>query len=47
MNEPRRGRRVVVPGLGNKLLCFFPRLLPTAILLPAIAFMQKGKAGKS
>lgn len=41
------GRRVVIPGLGNKLLCFFPRLLPTAILLPVVAFMQKGKAGKS
>jgi uncharacterized protein len=41
------GRRVVIPGLGNKLLCFFAPLMPKAILLPVIAFMQKGKAGKS
>ncbi len=35
------GQRIVIPGLGNKLLCFFAPLLPRAILLPVVARMQK------
>lgn len=38
------GRRVVIHGFTNRLLCFFAPLTPTAILLPVIAAMQKAKA---
>jgi uncharacterized protein len=38
------GRRTVIPGLANKLLCWMAPLLPRAILLPMIAAMQKGKS---
>lgn len=41
------GRRVVIPGLGNKLLCHIAPLIPRAILLPMVASMQKRKAGKA
>lgn len=37
------GRRTVIPGLANKLLCWTAPLLPRAILLPTIAAMQGGK----
>jgi short-subunit dehydrogenase len=32
-----RGKRVVVPGFGNKLAIFFTRLMPHALLLPIVA----------
>jgi len=38
------GRRTVIPGVANKLLCWMAPLLPRAILLPMIAAMQKGKS---
>ncbi len=41
------GRRIVIPGLGNKLLCHVAPLIPAAILLPLVASMQKRKAGKA
>jgi hypothetical protein len=40
------GRRTVIPGLANKLLCFFAPRLPTALMLPMVASMQKAKTGK-
>ena len=41
------GRRTVIPGFSNKLLCRIVPLLPRAILLPMIASMQKRKTGKT
>lgn len=41
------GRRVVIPGLGNKVLCRIVQIVPRALLLPIVAALQKGKAGKS
>lgn len=41
------GRRVVIPGLANKLLCYMAPLIPSAILLPAVASLQKRKASKT
>ena len=38
------GRRTVIPGLANKLLCYSAPLLPRAILLPMIAAMQRSKS---
>ncbi|HEY5226446.1 MAG TPA: SDR family oxidoreductase [Methylovirgula sp.] len=39
------GRRIVIPGFANKLLCFFAPRLPAALILPMVASMQKAKAG--
>lgn len=36
----RRGRRLVVPGLMNKLSAFLPRLLPRRLLAAAVARLQ-------
>lgn len=38
------GRRTIIPGLANKLLCRMAPLLPRAILLPMIAAMQRRKS---
>jgi short-subunit dehydrogenase len=40
------GRRLVIPGLGNKLLCYIAPLIPSAILLPLVASMQKRRSAK-
>ncbi len=40
------GRRLVIPGLGNKLLCYIAPLIPSAILLPLVASMQKRRSTK-
>jgi hypothetical protein len=39
-----RGGRVVVPGLGNKLVFFMPRLLPRGLMLSLILASQAGRA---
>src|SRR5215470_3868895 len=39
-----RGRRVVVPGLGNKLVTFMPRLLPRSLMLRLVLAGQSGRA---
>lgn len=39
-----QGRRVVVPGLVNKILVFVSRAAPRAILLPLLARAQRAKA---
>jgi uncharacterized protein len=36
-----RGRRLVVPGIGNKIVTFLPRLLPRPLLLDILAARQK------
>jgi len=36
-----QGRRIVIPGLINRLLVFFTALTPRAILLPLLAAAQK------
>ena len=36
----KRGRRVVVPGLGNKLVGWMVPFVPRAILLPAVRYLQ-------
>jgi uncharacterized protein len=38
-----RGRRVVVPGLGNKLVTLMPRLLPRSLMLRLILASQAGR----
>jgi hypothetical protein len=38
----KRGRRVVVPGLGNKMVGWAMPFVPRAILLPAVRFLQSG-----
>ncbi|HEY1735430.1 MAG TPA: SDR family oxidoreductase [Methylovirgula sp.] len=38
------GRRTVIHGLANKLLCYTAPFLPSAILLPVIAAMQRSKS---
>jgi hypothetical protein len=38
------GRRTIIPGFANKFLCFFAPLIPSAMLLPVIAAMQKSKS---
>lgn len=40
------GRRVVIPGFTNKLLCFLAPRLPKSALLPAVASMQKAKGAR-
>ncbi|HYA79736.1 MAG TPA: SDR family oxidoreductase [Methylocystis sp.] len=37
------GKRVVVPGLANKLMLALVRLTPRAMLLPTLAFAQNGR----
>jgi hypothetical protein len=37
------GRRVVVPGLVNKIMLAGARLTPRAVLMPMLAFAQKGR----
>jgi short-subunit dehydrogenase len=39
-----RGKRLVVPGLGSKLVTFMPRLLPRGLLLRFIRASQVGRA---
>jgi hypothetical protein len=39
-----RGRRLVVPGLGNKLVTFMPRLLPRGMMLRLILASQASRA---
>jgi len=43
-NGLMRGRRLVVPGLGNKLVTFMPRLLPRALMLRLVLASQAGRA---
>lgn len=38
----RRGKRVVIPGLGNKLISWTVPFVPRAVLLPAVRFLQSG-----
>jgi short-subunit dehydrogenase len=40
--EVRRRKRVVIPGLGNKLAIGFLRLVPHGWMLPAIAYFNRG-----
>jgi len=37
------GKRVVVPGIANKLMLGLVRLTPRAVLLPTLAFAQNGR----
>jgi len=37
------GKRLVVPGLGNKLVTFMPRLLPRGMMLRLVAANQSGR----
>jgi hypothetical protein len=39
-----QGRRLVVPGLGNKVICFLPRILPRPLLLAAVERRQKSRS---
>jgi uncharacterized protein len=39
-----RGRRLVVPGVGNKLVTFLPRLLPRGLMLRIIGASQSARA---
>ena len=39
-----RGRRLVVPGLGNKLAAFMPRLLPRGLMLRLVVASQSSRA---
>ncbi len=41
------GRRIVIPGLGNKLLCRIAPLIPRAMLLPVVASLQQRRVRKS
>jgi hypothetical protein len=41
-----RGRRVVVPGLGNKLVTFMPRLLPRGLILRLVLASQAGRGSR-
>jgi short-subunit dehydrogenase len=36
-----RGRRLVVPGLANKIVTFLPRILPRSTLLSILAARQR------
>ena len=37
------GKRLVVPGLGNKLVTFMPRVLPRSLMLRLVAANQSGR----
>jgi short-subunit dehydrogenase len=37
------GKRLVIPGLGNKIVSFLPRLLPRALVLATTASYQRGR----
>jgi len=39
----KRGSRVVVPGLGNRLVGWAAPFVPRAILLPSVRFLQSGR----
>jgi short-subunit dehydrogenase len=39
-----RGRRLVVPGLGNKLVTLLPRILPRGLLLQVVRASQRPRA---
>jgi short-subunit dehydrogenase len=39
-----RGQRLVVPGLGNKLVTFMPRLMPRGLMLRFIGANQRSRA---
>jgi uncharacterized protein len=39
-----RGRRLVVPGLGNKLVTFLPRVMPRGLMLRIIGASQRRRA---
>ncbi|HYS48185.1 MAG TPA: SDR family oxidoreductase [Xanthobacteraceae bacterium] len=39
-----RGRRVVVPGLGNKFVAFLPRIMPRSLILSVIHASQSRRA---
>lgn len=41
------GKRIVIPGVVNKLLVFFARLTPRALLLPILAAAQKNAESKN
>jgi uncharacterized protein len=41
-----RGRRLVVPGLGNKLVTLMPRLLPRGLMLRLVQMSQSGRKAK-
>jgi hypothetical protein len=41
-----QGRRLVVPGLGNKAICFLPRILPRSLLLAAVELRQKSRGAR-
>jgi hypothetical protein len=38
------GKRLVVPGLGNKLVTFMPRLMPRGLMLRLVAANQMSRA---
>jgi short-subunit dehydrogenase len=42
-NGLMRGRRVVIPGLGNKLVTLMPRLLPRGLMLRLVVASQAGR----
>jgi uncharacterized protein len=40
------GRRLVVPGLGNKLVTFMPRIFPRSLMLRLVEMSQAGRKAK-
>ena len=42
-----QGRRLVVPGLGNKVIAFLPRILPRALMLEIVDARQKSRIPRS
>ena len=42
-----RGRRLVVPGFGNKIVTFLPRLVPRALILAVLDKRQQRRRGVS
>jgi len=41
------GKRIVIPGLGNKVMSFLPRLLPRGVMLRAIDSYQRGRGRRA
>ena len=44
---PGRGRRVVVPGFGNKAVTLLTRLLPRRVFLEAVSHSQMMRSKRS
>jgi short-subunit dehydrogenase len=40
------GKRLVIPGLGNRIVSFMPRLLPRGMLLRSIESYQRGRGAR-